>query len=146
LAKDAGRAECRSVPDSSSAAEITALDLGELGSGTLRAMLGLSAGPSATVAVEFFIDGADLPEGSAQLSWTGSAQASSMSAGGTSGKLTFSNLALSDPAAKPDPAASAASAVATGWPASISGSLTWSCQPWATPPVDGVAPPASLAP
>ena len=145
-AQEAGRTDCESVPDGQSVARVTALDLGELGTGTLRAMLYLSTDPSNATPVEFFIDGADLPDGSAQLSWAGSGQAGELGSGGTSGKLTFSNLTLSDPAAKPDPGASAASPTVPGWPVAISGSLTWTCQPWGAPPAHGVAPPPSVAP
>lgn len=146
VARDGGRADCRSVPDGQAVADVMALDLGELGSGTLRATLGLAAEPSNATRVELFIDGADLPEGSPQLSWSGPAQVGEISTGGASGTLTFSDLAGSDPAAKSQPGASASSSVLPGWPATISGSLSWTCQPWGTPLPGGVPPPPSVAP
>jgi len=146
VARDGGRADCRSVPDSQTVADITALDLGELGSGTLRAMIGVPVQLSDGATAELFIDGGDLPEGSPQLSWSGPVQVTELGAEGASGKLTFTSLGLANPASKPDPASSVLTSAAPGWPATISGSLSWTCQPWATPLPDSVAPPPSVAP
>lgn len=146
VARDGGQADCRSVPDSQAVADITALDLGELGSGTLRATISLPAQAADGATVELFIDGGDLPEGSMQPSWSGPVQVTELGAGGASGKLTFTSLGLANPASKPDPASSVPTSAAPGWPTTISGSLSWTCQPWATPLPGSVAPPPSVAP
>jgi hypothetical protein len=146
VARDGGLAYCSSEPDSQAVAGITALDLGELGAGTLRATIGLPAQAADSATVELFIDGGDLPEGSPQLSWSGPARVTDLGADGASGKLTFMNFQLANPAAKPDPGSSVTTSAAPGWPATISGSLSWTCQPWATPSQSPVVPPPSVAP
>lgn len=130
VAKDPGRAACSSVPDGRTVAAITALELGKLGSGTLRATLSLTAQAPDRATAEFFIDGADLQEGSIAPSWSGSVKVTEIGVDGASGKLTFSGLEVSNPAAKPDSGSSAVRSTAPGWPASLSGSLSWTCQPW----------------
>jgi drug/metabolite transporter superfamily protein YnfA len=56
-------------------------------------------------------------------SWTGDVPVVALGPGGRSGKLEFTDLATGvDPAAGPAP---------TGWPTTISGSLTWDCAPGA---------------
>jgi len=48
-----------------------------------------------------------------------------------SGRLAFDGLPLLVPDKLPPEAqSSAAIAVGNAWPASISGEMTWSCQPW----------------
>jgi hypothetical protein len=146
VARDGGRADCSSGPDSQAVADITALDLGELGSGTLRATIGLPAQTADGATVELFIDGGDLAEGSMQPFWSGPVQVTDLGADGASGMLTFMDFELANPATKPDPGSSATASAVPGWPATISGSLSWTCQPWATPLPDSVAPLPSVAP
>jgi hypothetical protein len=135
-AKDRGAALCRSLPDSRAVSDVTALELGELGSGTLRAMLGVSAGTGIGTA-EIFIDGGDLPEQSFLPSWTGRVTITSSTANGASGSMTFTALALqADPAGKPGLPAPAG---VDEWPATLSGTVSWSCDPWAIP-IASVAP------
>lgn len=146
VARDGGRAACRSGPDSLKVADVTALELGELGSGTLRAMLGLPLETSDKASAELFIDGGDLPEGSYQPFWTGPVRITESHDDGASGTMTFHNLTL-----EPDPGAmksgsTGAPADAGGWPATLSGTLSWTCQPWASPVTSSVPPPPSVGP
>jgi len=146
VARDGGRADCSSGPDSQAVARITALDLGELGSGTLRATIGVPGQAADGATAELFIDGGDLPEGSMQPFWSGPVQLAELGGEGASGKLTFTSLGLSNAAEKPEQGSSGPTSAAPGWPATISGSLSWTCQPWATPLPGSVAPPPSVAP
>lgn len=130
VAKSGGRADCQSVADGRTVGSITALELGELGPGTLRAMIGVPATASDGAAAQFFIDGGDIPDGSVQPFWSGPVQISDLGATGASGTLTFTNLTVSDPAAKPDPGASVVPNAPSGWPATISGVVSWTCKPW----------------
>jgi hypothetical protein len=130
VARDGGRAECRSVPDGRTVADVTALELGELGSGTLRATLSLPAQASDGATAEFWIDGGDLPDGSIQPFWRGSVQVTEIGADGASGKLIFTSLELEGGAEKPNSESPAPTSAAPGWPSTISGVLGWSCQPW----------------
>jgi hypothetical protein len=147
VAKDGGPADCRSGPDSRAVAGVTALDLGELGSGTLRAMVALPGPEDASASVEMFIDGGDLPEGTYQPFWSGPVKVTTSKSQGATGTLTFHALPL-----EPDPGQAKAGetgppADTGGWPATISGTLSWSCGPWAAPALVGPsAPPASDAP
>jgi hypothetical protein len=147
VAKNDGAADCRSGPDSRAVAGVTALELGELGSGTLRAMVGLPGPEDAGASAQFFIDGGDLPEGSYQPFWSGPVKVTTSKDVGASGTLTFSALPL-----EPDPGQVKAGetgppADSGGWPATLTGTLSWTCGPWA-PPVPGgpSAPPPSTAP
>lgn len=125
-----GEAVCVSVPDGQAVEGITALELGELGSGTLRAMLRLPADDPDGATAEFWIDGGDLPEGSLQPFWNGSARITEIGSDGATGKLIFNALAgVNDPALK-GPESPAATPVASEWPSTISGVLGWTCQPW----------------
>lgn len=129
VARDGGRAECRSVPDGSTVADVTALELGKLGSGGLRATVSLPAAGSYAASAEFWIDGADVLEGSIQPFWQGSVQFSEISADGASGRLTFNGLEQENGAGKPA-AESSSPTSATDWPSTITGTLDWTCQPW----------------
>jgi len=130
VARDGGRAVCRSVPDGRTVADVTALELGELGSGTLRATLSLPAQASDGAAAEFWIDGGDLSDGSIQPFWRGSVQVTEIGADGASGKLIFASLERENGAEKPISESPAPTSAAPGWPSTISGLLSWSCQPW----------------
>jgi hypothetical protein len=132
-ARLAGEATCDSVPDGQAVASITALALGELGSGTLRAHLSLAAEGSDSVAgtAEFWIDGGDLPEGSPQPSWNGPVRVIEIGPEGATGKLTFTNFEgfSNDPALK-GPESPAASSGTGEWPPTISGVMGWTCEAW----------------
>lgn len=132
-ARVAGEATCDSVPDGQAVASITALALGELGSGTLRAHLSLAAEGSDSVGAtaEFWIDGGDLAEGSAQPSWNGPVRVTEIGPEGTTGKLIFTNLEgfSNDPALK-GPESPAATSGAGEWPSTISGVMGWTCEAW----------------
>jgi hypothetical protein len=121
-ARNGGRADCQSNADGQTVVLITAFDLGELGPGTLRAMLSMPIAPSEPATAEFFVDGGDLPEGATAPSWTGRVLVTGMGADHASGRLAFDGLSQHVDEEMPAPA--------TSWPTSISGELTWSCHPW----------------
>jgi hypothetical protein len=125
-----GRADCRSAPDGRTVVEVAARDLGELGSWTLRASVALPTSPSEPATAAFFIDAGDLAEGSVQPFWSGHVLLASASADQASGHLAFDGLGQEIDPKMPAPGSSAAAAAARAWPATISGQLTWNCQPW----------------
>lgn len=142
--RDDGEAECRSGGDSTSVNELSGLDLGELGSGTLR--VGLALGSDVGLASgEFFIDGGDLPEGSPMVVWTGAVVATPTRSDRSAGRLTFTSLPLSRGDGKPA-ADSAPPMPGAPWPSTLSGTLTWTCGPWSAPASDGIPPAPSTAP
>jgi hypothetical protein len=120
--RDAGEADCRSIPDGEAVAGITALDLGELGSGTLRAEFGPGTSVWDSVAIQLLIDGADVADGSGQPFWTGNAQVVERGALGATGQLRFDRVPAENNAKT--------SAAQTGWDAPLTGSIRWTCQPW----------------
>jgi hypothetical protein len=130
-ARVASEASCASAPGGRAVASITALQLGELGSGSLRATIQLADEASNGASAEFWIDGGDLPEGSPQLSWNGPVEITEIAADGATGKLTFTNLEgiSSDPALR-GPESATASSSAGEWPATISGVVGWTCEAW----------------
>jgi len=142
VARDGGRAQCQSVPNSQAVAGVTALELGDLGSGLLRATLGLAAQTSGAASVELFI-ASGLAEGAFQPFWTGPVQVAASHGEGASGTVTFSRLKLEVDAAS-KPGMSPLPGI-HNWPATLSGALSWSCEPWAIPVSSG-GPPPSIAP
>ena len=151
VAQDGGQAECHSVPDHRTFNDLSALDLGELGQGTLRGGFTIWADGSGSGSLELFIDGGDLPEGSPMVSWVGPATVTSISSAGDSGALSFDGLVRSAGDGKPVPVDSGQelatpAPVASEWPATLSGSIGWACQPWLAAALDGAIPPPSLAP
>jgi hypothetical protein len=126
VAAQAGAATCGSVGDSTDVGVITALDLGELDAGTLRAQLFLA--PRMTSAtIQLFIDGDDLPAGSGMVSWDGSATSGDLTGGVAPGSVDFQGVPYTgEGVAKPGGEPSSSSA----WPAALSGTLHWSCQAW----------------
>ncbi|MEO8469137.1 MAG: hypothetical protein ABI573_05670 [Chloroflexota bacterium] len=151
VAQDAGQAECHSMPDHRTFNDLSALDLGELGPGTLRGGLTVWADGAGSGSIELFIDGADLPEGSSMVSWVGPATVTSMSPAGDSGTLSFDSLVLAAGDGKPAPLdggqeVATPAPPASPWPLTLSGTLDWACQPWMVPPLAGEVPPPSLAP
>jgi len=127
--RDGGQAECRSGPDSRTVSDLSGLDLGELGPGTLRVGLTLGSGDPGTASAEFFIDGGDLPEGLPMITWAGTVAATSTGPGSSTGQMTFTALPLSRSDAKPglDPSPPSSE---LAWPSTLSGTLTWTCDAW----------------
>lgn len=151
VAQDAGQAECHSIPDQRTFSDLSALDLGELGPGTLRGGFTIWANGSGSGSMELFIDGGDLPEGSPMVSWVGPATVTSMSPAGDLGALSFDGLVLSAGDGKPVPVDSgqevtAPAPVASAWPSTLSGTLDWTCEPWLAAVSPGEIPPPSIAP
>lgn len=123
-----GSITCQSDQGRKRAEQITAPELGELRSGTLRAFVNPFAGESAetNVRIEMFIDGSDLPSGSAQPSWTAIATVISMAADGTKGRVSF--------AADAQPqSADGSGGIPAGWPARLEGEFSWACNAWHDP-------------
>ena len=114
-----GPATCRSVSDEDTLGEVTALDLGELGDGTLRAFAWVES--ETGVRLELFIDGADVADGLAP-SWAGLASVRSRSVDGMSATIAFDGLSIVTDPKLPTPAAA--------WPKALSGSLGWTCEPF----------------
>ena len=129
-ARSAASAACGSEPDGRTVVDVTALDLGELGPGTLRGTLLLPVVPSDMPTAEFFVDLGDLPDGSIPPSWSGRVLLTGMDADHASGRLAFDGLALLIPDKMPEEQSSAAIAVGKAWPTTISGEMSWNCQPW----------------
>jgi hypothetical protein len=130
VAHDRGRATCSSVPDGRNVETVTALELGKLGPGTLRATLTLPAGASDAAKAEFWIDGADIPDGSTQPFWTGSVVVTGMGTDQASGRLTLDGLAREIDPNVLKGGAPAATSDGSNWPATIAGVMSWTCQPW----------------
>jgi hypothetical protein len=113
---------CSSIGDSTVTDKVTGLDLGELGSGTLRGSLTLQPGLT-TGHMELFIDGADIRDGGVQPFWEADAALADLGADALSGTATFGDLAYTDPSVQkggPTPSGSS-------WPATLSGTLHWDC-------------------
>jgi hypothetical protein len=143
VATDGGAGTCQSWPDTRRVESVYSSNLGELGSGTMRATLAIPMSGSGVTTAELWNDGANIPEGTFQPFWTGPARIIESGAGGTSGTMTFRALKLEVDAIL-KPGQSAPPEVAD-WPATLSGTISWTCQPWATRTSSG-APPASIAP
>ncbi len=122
-----GVAECRSEPDTRTVSDLSGLDLGELGPGTVR--VGVAFGAGNDTSIQLFIDGGDLPDGSPTVTWTGPGTASATRGDFSSGQVAFTRLPLSFGRGKPAESAPAKAGVA--WPATLSGTLTWTCGTWA---------------
>lgn len=147
VAKVGGAAQCRSRPDSRVVAAVTALELGELGTGTLRAMVALPGPEVAGASAELFIDGGDLPDGTYQPFWSGPVKVTTSHGDGATGTLTFNALPLEPDPGQMKAGESGPPADTGGWPATLSGTLSWTCGPWAAPVPGGPSvPPPSTAP
>ena len=114
VARKGGEASCTSDADAGHVWRVTALDLGQLGTGTLRATLNLPAAASG-LSAEFWVDGGDLPDGSAQPFWTANAR--------------IVELASDDLSGRVDVTLAAEFAASADWPSSLSGSMSWICSP-----------------
>ena len=108
-----GGAMCTSEDDGPAVARVNALDLGELGPGTLRATLHVGNVRS-EVTAELWIDGADIPEGGTQPFWRGPLRVIREETEGASGQGEF---AFTLPGGSP-------------WPSTLTGSISWTCRPW----------------
>jgi hypothetical protein len=138
-----GSATCASRPDQVVVGAMTALDLGTLGTGTLRAQWQVPAAGSTATTIEAFIDGADLEDGAFQPFWSGSGRVTAAAPDGRSGTLAFGPLAIEpDPALKPG---QTGPADAAAWPDALSGTISWTCAPWPIA-IASEAPPASVTP
>ena len=127
VARGDGAATCDSDPDGRTVAAITGLDLGTVRSGRLRGTVTRSAAGSASATAEFWIDGGSLPDGAYQPFWGGPVQVVDGGADGDVGHVAFVDLKReADPSMKPGGNPSAAD----DWPATLSGTVSWMCQPW----------------
>ena len=115
-------AECSSVADDRSVGSVSALDVGELGSGTVRASISLVSSADQVPSIDLFVDGGDLPEGSEQPFWSGPLLV--IQAAADTGRASFEGV---DRVAEPDPPPSTGT---DPWPDSLSGTITWTCDPW----------------
>jgi len=118
-------ATCESMPDRQVVGSVTAANLGELSSSTIGATVLFLSEDGPAVRIELWIDGADLSEGEAQPFWNGPAATSDMTPSGSSARAAF-DAVLSGPLKPGDPAPQ-------GWPARLSGGITWSCPGWPEP-------------
>jgi hypothetical protein len=129
VARSDGGATCDSVPDGRTVATVTGLELGTVRSGTLRGTVTWSAEGSASATAEFWIDGGSLPEGAYQPFWGGPVQVVDGGADGGVGHVAFVGLKReADPSVKPG--GNPASPAGDGWPGTLSGTVSWTCQPW----------------
>jgi hypothetical protein len=112
-------ATCGSVADGDAVEGVTALDLGELGDGTLRAFVVIES--ETRVRLELFIDAADVEDGFPP-SWTGTASVSAKSPDGLAATIAFEDLRVVTDSKLPTPP--------PGWAGALSGSLRWACEPF----------------
>jgi hypothetical protein len=112
-------ATCGSVADGDALGGVTALDVGELGSGTLRAFVSIESETGVTL--QLFIDAADVEDGVAPA-WEGIGIVSARSPDGLMATVTFEDLRLATDSKDPTPS--------SGWAGGLSGSLRWACEPF----------------
>jgi hypothetical protein len=126
VARTAGRAECRSVQDSRDVQEVTTLDIGELGPGTLQAVISIGPGGGpGDASMILAIDPADLAAGALQPTWEiGPFPTMRATTGNTTGTMKFDLSRNLDAAPSPGGTASAL------WPKTLSGEISWTCEPW----------------
>lgn len=129
--RTSGRADCQSVADGTDVEGVSALSLGLLNGGLLRAGISLPApGTTTRGSISLWIDEASLPEGSAQPFWDSLNPEIDAPPGGTTGRARFEGAAIHEDELM-GPAAGS-------WPATLSGEIRWACGPWfaadATPP------------
>jgi len=124
---DNGATVCRSVPDGRTVGDVYGSNLGALGSATLRGTLSASSEVGSGGSLELWIDGGDLTNGADQPFWSGPATIQA-SPDGFMGVATFSRLARESGPAKGG--ATGTSTPTDGWPATMSGQLSWTCAAW----------------
>jgi hypothetical protein len=117
--KSASPATCGSIADGDAVESVTALDLGELGDGTLRAFVVIEA--ETRVGLELFIDGADVEDGFPP-SWIGAGAVTTRSPDGLAATIAFEDLRVVTDPKLPTPA--------PAWAGALSGSLRWACEPF----------------
>lgn len=118
-----GTADCASTLDGRIVGHISALDLGVLGEAEVWAAVGLERDRSGSTRGAIFVGREDeigMP------AWTGAMRIDERNSDGTAGRVSFSNL-IRQPDGRP------ASSDPVPWPASLSGTISWACGPWATP-------------
>jgi hypothetical protein len=120
-------AVCRSVPDEQAVSDVYGSNLGDLGRATLRATLTASSTTINAGSLELWIDGGDLSDGADQPFWGGPVTIQA-SPGGFTGVATFSRLARESGPAKGQ--VNESPTPADGWPATMSGQLSWTCAAW----------------
>lgn len=128
VARDGGVAWCHSTPDGRAVGSLTALELGELGPGTLRADLDFWGPRPDQARGTFFIDGADIPDGASQPSWNATIVITGTAPDGASGSLTFDARAQAGDGK--DPGGSVGAPATAAWPATIAGTISWACGSW----------------
>lgn len=128
-----GYATCRSEPGSDTMTRID-LDLGRLPTGLLRGSVSISEAGPAEAWVELRVDASDDAEGAFQPEWLGTGEVAGLDERGMSGRVSFQTMFRTTESGTRGDAASDA------WPATLSGSLSWACEP----PLDpfATAPPA----
>jgi hypothetical protein len=113
---------CDSEPDSRAIASVTALDLGSFGTGRLRGFLTFS--PDGTVDGWALIDGSDSAPDVLPIQWAGTLRVMSISPDRTKGDVYFPEVALVTDSKLPG------ASVAPEWPRTMTGDVSWQCQPW----------------
>jgi hypothetical protein len=116
------QASCASIDDSTVIGSIETLNAGELRGGTLRATVSIEDRVNARISL--FIDGADVPAGEPQPFWDGAIALHDVAADGATGTAEFTNVAQAGADAGKGPAPTGSS-----WPATLSGSMHWTCRP-----------------
>lgn len=122
VARAEATARCFSVGDGRDLGYVTTDDVGEFGPFTLRAWVHTPVGGADAVRVDLVVDSADLAEGADHLGWTGPARLVESNEDGTRGQVMFENL--------PREVVKQPTSSAAGWPATLSGTISWACAPW----------------
>ena len=125
-----GRADCRSVADGTDVERVTALSLGGLDGGPLRADIALPVGGLGGGYIALFVDAATLPSGSVPPTWEKAQPEIESAPSGASGSVRFDGAQLRT--------GDEMGAATGSWPTTLTGTITWSCGEWfaadATPP------------
>lgn len=116
----AGR--CSSEPDTQTIGTVEAFDLGAFGTGRLRGYLSFSS--NGEVDGWAMIDGSDADPEALPIQWAGTLRVVSMLPDRSSGEVSFPDVALGVDAKLPG------QSVAPEWPRTITGSISWQCQPF----------------
>ena len=115
---------CRSVPGQRIVGDLYAPDLGRLGTGMLRGTVSRSPGAIGEGSAELWIT--DIADGADQPFWSGPVTIQA-DPDGLTGVALFTGL-LRENNAKG--AATTSSTPTDGWPATMSGQLSWTCAAW----------------
>jgi hypothetical protein len=110
-------ANCASEPDGIVLGTV-AFNVGPFGPGTLSAHLEFETGGA--VRGELLEEGAAMPNDGYEPSWFGPMQVVELNAERTRGRVSFAALPYYDDPSGPGPAPA-------GWPASVSGTISWTC-------------------